>query len=117
MLYKKEQAQSFTIPGGTDGRLYPSHPAGEQTIAFVTMDGRYPEKGYSINERCTETLYVTEGAFTLTYGEESFELREGDVFMILPGTKYAITGRGSSVDVITPEWDKSQNRIIEIEQE
>ena len=54
MKYSKQDAEKFSIPGGSEGYLYPAHPKGEQSIALVTMDGEYPVDGYSINEKCTE---------------------------------------------------------------
>ena len=32
--------------------------------------------------------------------------------MIFPGQKYQIRGRAKTLDLITPAWDKSQNKII-----
>ncbi|MCW1930540.1 MAG: cupin domain-containing protein [Candidatus Kerfeldbacteria bacterium] len=112
MYYKKSQAQQFTIPGGTDGVLYPAHPKGEQSIAYIEMEGEYPVGGYSFNDVCTETLYMQEGHFTVEYGGETFELDPGDVLMLLPGKKYRTWGKGKAVIVITPSWDKAQNHII-----
>lgn len=115
MYYPKKSSQEFEIPGGTTGRIYESHPNGEQTIAHVSLNGRYPEKGFSINSTCTESLFITEGTLTLTYGDETVDLTTGDVFMILPGTKYSLEGTGTALDLITPAWDKAQNSIIETE--
>lgn len=115
MYYTKTNAQEFTIPGETNGVLYPSHPQGEQTVARVSLDGRYPEKGYSINETCTETLYILSGSLTLTYGEEQYVMEPEDIFYIVPGTKYALEGKGESLVLISPEWDSDQNTIIEAE--
>ena len=30
--------------------------------AVVSLDGRYPERGYAINRKCKELIYVMEGA-------------------------------------------------------
>lgn len=113
MLIKKSEAKAFTIPGGTQGVIYPDHPTKEMTIAVVETDGLYPAKGSSVNERCTETIYMISGEFTLTADGVPYILHAGDVFMILPHTTYSIAGKGKAIDVITPAWDKSQNSIIE----
>ena len=113
MFVKKEMAESFSIPGGTKGAIYPSSPKGDQTIAVVEMDGIYPEKGYSFNDFCTETIFMLEGKFELEADGKKYQLEKGDLFMILPGTKYRISGKGKSIDFISPAWDKSQNHIIE----
>lgn len=113
MIVKKEQSSNFTIPGGTEGRIYPSSPKGDQTIAYVTTDGVYPEKGWSINDKCTETIFMIEGAFELEVNDEKFRLEKDDLFIILPGNKYRIKGKGTALDLITPAWDKDQNKIID----
>ena len=115
MYYSLEDSESFSIDGGTSGHLFPSHPQQEQTIAKVSLDGVYPETGMSLNSRCTETLYMLEGELRLTAGDETLTLQQDDMYMILPGTPYRIEGKGVCLDIITPAWDKSQNKIIEID--
>lgn len=112
MFIRKNEATPFTIPGGTTGVIYPDHPTKEMTIAVVETDGVYPEQGYSLNQRCTETLYMLSGEFTLTANDAVYVLKEGDVFMVLPQTRYALKGKGKAMVVITPAWDKSQNSIV-----
>lgn len=112
MFCKKENAQKFKIPGGTKGWLYPSSPREDQTIALIEMDGIYPEKGYSLNEVCTETIFVIEGELEIEVGETKAILKENDLFMILPGKKYRTRGKAKALDLITPIWDKNQNHIV-----
>lgn len=113
MYINKADATTFSIPGGTQGAIYPDHPNKEMTVAVVEMDGVYPEKGFSINTRCTETIYMISGSFVLNANGQEHHLNPGDMFMILPNTKYSIAGTGTAMDVITPAWDKSQNSIVE----
>jgi mannose-6-phosphate isomerase-like protein (cupin superfamily) len=113
MLYKKEHAQKFSIPGGTEGILFPPSPRKDQSIAIVDCKGTYPEKGWSINSVCTETIYLLEGSLLIECDGERATLLPGDLFVISPGQKYRIIGEGKSVDFITPAWDKEQNKIID----
>lgn len=100
--------------------LYPPSPKGDQSVAVVQLDGVYPEKGWSVNDICTETLYVMEGKLTLFIREgldgddkeKEYALVPGDLFMILPGNKYRLSGKGKSCDFITPSWDSSQNHKL-----
>lgn len=111
MFFSHTQAQAFSIPGGTTGTLLDISPA--VSVAEVTMDGVYPEKGYSINEKCTETIYLLEGSLDVICDGVKYELRtRGDVCSIPPGTGYRVEGKGVSLDIITPGWEKSQNRIV-----
>ncbi|MBI2411514.1 MAG: cupin domain-containing protein [Candidatus Kerfeldbacteria bacterium] len=113
MYYSQQDAQEFTIPGGTHGYLYPTHPKGEQSIAYIEMDGVYPEAGYSRNDRCTETIYVLEGEMEIEYQGQWHTLKPHDLLMIEPENKYRSRGCGKAMVVITPGWDKSQNHIIQ----
>ncbi len=114
MLIKKEDGKNFEIPGGTEGRLYPSSPKGDQTAALVEMDGVYPQKGWSVNDVSTETIFLQEGKFFLETKEEGgHELLPGDMFLVFPGVKYRITGKGKAVVIITPSWEKNNNKIVE----
>lgn len=112
MLYKLDQAERFTIPGEIRGLLYPSHPLGAQTIARIHLQGRYPEAGYSLNNYCTETLFMLSGILILTYGLETYSLSAGDLFYILPGKAYSLTGTADCLVFISPQWDSTQNRIV-----
>ncbi len=112
MYYSKKQAQKFKIPGGTSGYLYPNHPKGEQSIALVSAKGRYPDRGWSINSKCTETIFVLSGNLKINVDGKIFYLKRDDLIMILPGQKYKIRGKAKTLDLITPFWEKEQNKII-----
>lgn len=112
MRYTEKDGKTFELPGGTKGIIFPSHPGGEQTIVRVEQHGVFPEKGYAINDRCTETIYMLEGTFTITINEVEHELNAGELIMILPGERHIIQGDGKSLDIITPSWDPSQNHHI-----
>ncbi|MDP3962554.1 MAG: cupin domain-containing protein [bacterium] len=113
LLVKKNSGQVFNIEGGTKGIIYPDNLSTDSTIVEVSMSGEYPVGGYSINERCTETLFMLEGEFRVRVGEEKYLLSPGDVLTIVPNCKYRIEGNGKVIDFITPRWDKKQNKIIE----
>lgn len=113
MLIKKEQSQNFTIAGGTKGKIYPSSPEGDFTVAEVKIDGIYPEKGYSINDISKESLFLLEGNLLVEIEGEFFNLNSGDLVIVYPGKKYRIEGKGKVIDIITPAWEKNKNKIIE----
>jgi mannose-6-phosphate isomerase-like protein (cupin superfamily) len=112
MFIKKQDAEKFNIEGGTEGWLYPSSPLGNQTIAYIETEGVYPKEGYSINDICTETFFVIDGEMDIETNGIWYKLKAGDVFMVLPKTKYRSKGKGKILDLITPSWNKKQNRII-----
>lgn len=115
MFYSQQDAQPFTIPGGaqgTKGFLYPPHPNAEQSVAYIEMDGVYPERGYSMNDICTETIYVLDGFMEIEYDGAWHRLQPHDMLMILPKHRYRSKGTGTAMVFITPSWDKTQNHII-----
>lgn len=107
----KATKKSYSIPGGVCTVFSPDRNS-VQSIAVVEQDGRYPEKGFSINSKCTETIFVLKGKFKVTYGDKKFILKSEDVFYIEPGYKYSISGKGVNLVAVTPAWDKSQNTIV-----
>lgn len=113
MFYSQQDAQEFTIPGGTHGYLYPPHPKKEQSVATIEMDGVYPEKGFSINDVCTETIFVLEGELEVEYKGEWHTLKPHDMIMLEPNNTYRIKGKGKAMVIISPSWDSNQNHIIE----
>jgi len=113
MLYKKKDAKKFVIPGETKGLLYPSSPKKDQTIASIKINGKYPKKGYSINDLSMETIYLLEGFFTIEADKKIFEIEPGDIFMVFPKVKYKIKGKGKAMVFISPAWEKNKNKIIE----
>lgn len=112
MFIKKSQAEAFTIPGGTEGVLYPPSPLGDQSVAQLELDGEYPAQGYSINDICTETVLLLEGMFKVEYSGDECTLNPGDMIILLPKKKYRITGKGKAIVSIAPSWDSKQNHII-----
>ncbi|MBI4087731.1 MAG: hypothetical protein HY434_02795 [Candidatus Liptonbacteria bacterium] len=108
----KQKSKKFVINGGTRGIIYPDHPRGEHTIAKIIMNGTYPVAGYSINQKCSETILMLSGIFRVRTNNTIREIRPGDILVILPKTKYRVEGRGEALDIITPAWDKKQNNIV-----
>ncbi|HEY4518431.1 MAG TPA: hypothetical protein VJG48_02285 [Candidatus Paceibacterota bacterium] len=112
MKYTLADASKFTIPGGTSGAIFPPHPKGEQTICYVETKGLYPESGVSVNDVCTETIYLLEGQLEITVDGKLNKIGKGELLVILPGSRYSIKGEAKALDIITPAWDSKQNHII-----
>lgn len=103
-----ETAKTYDIPGGKC-TLYDDCPTGRLSIATIIQDGRYPEEGQRVNERCTEAILVLEGALTVTLDEKKEVLKAGDLVYITPKTPYSVEGKAKAVVMIEPRWDKKQN--------
>lgn len=112
MKLTKQDAASFTIAGGTKGVLYPPGLDNAFSIAVVEMDGVYPEHGWSINDICTETMYVQSGELMVEIEDNTFTLTPGDLLSVEPHKRYRVRGAATTIDVITPAWAKQQNHIV-----
>ncbi len=111
-LHKKSQAKKFSLAGGTRGLVYPNHPQGQHTVARIKMNGKYPIVGYSINQKCSETIIVLKGMFKIRADNNIYKVKSEDILVIPPKTKYRIEGKGETLDIITPRWNKNQNKIV-----
>ncbi len=96
---QKSQANSFTNGPTCAGIEY---PLGDKdiNIAVVTVNGRYPEQGYAINEVCKEVGYVMSGRGSVTIGYQIQELAVGDAVLIQPGEKFY--WRGENLEMMMP---------------
>jgi hypothetical protein len=57
---QKSEATMFTNGATCEGAEY-SFSDKALNIALVTVEGRYPESGYAMNEICKETAYIVSG--------------------------------------------------------
>lgn len=78
------------------------------------ITGRYPESGWALNQRSKEMVYVIKGTGTLSIGEASFSLREGDMALIDANEPYFFEGNGLEIFIpTTPAWTFEQFSHLE----
>jgi mannose-6-phosphate isomerase-like protein (cupin superfamily) len=77
-------------------------------MAMAKLDGRYPERGTSMNLECKLVYYVLNGCLVAKVVEESIEAGEGDCLIIPPNEKYFIEGQARFVIFSTPAWNPGQ---------
>lgn len=77
----------------------------------ISLNGRYPEKGWAYNKESTELAFVTKGSITLTTSEGDQVLNEEDMAILKPMEKFFWTGQGEFLTVCTPAWHPSQHRL------
>ncbi len=86
----------------------------EQTIsgAVAEINGRYPKKGFAINEVCKELVYILSGngSIITTSGETMFT--QNDVIFIDKNEQFAWKGTFSMFMVTAPKFDPKQHKII-----
>jgi mannose-6-phosphate isomerase-like protein (cupin superfamily) len=83
----------------------------EVSIAISEMNGRYPDEGYAVNEKCIEMGYVLEGSGKLITETQSVDLSAGDVVLIPRGEKYYWEGSLKVLLPTAPAWYPEQHKI------
>ncbi len=90
------------------------YPFDERDIngSVISVNGRYPESGYVINEICKEVVYIISGKGSLTTVKNTAEFSEGDSLYIGAGEKYFWEGNFESYMACTPAFYPEQHKGI-----
>ncbi|HSX28506.1 MAG TPA: AraC family ligand binding domain-containing protein [Candidatus Saccharimonadales bacterium] len=110
-IVKLNQTQKFQNSATCTAFEYPSDDK-DINGAVITLNGRYPEKGYAMNEVCKELVYVVEGTGQLTVGDETQTLQQGDLALLLPGEKYFFEGELTMFMPCSPAWYPEQHKSL-----
>lgn len=86
---------------------YPT-PTKNYDIARMEVVGRFPDKGFILNNVCDFFLYVLEGTGKVYAGEEIFEVEPKDVVFVPAKNKYAVDGKFQYITIDVPEWYEDQ---------
>ena len=80
----------------------------------IKINGRYPEKGRTVNDKCKELAYVIRGKGKVTVEENDIELKEGSVVLIEPGERFFWEGENLEIFMpCTPAWYPEQHREVD----
>lgn len=83
-------------------------------LATGLIDGRYPKKGFAINEKCDEMIYVLSNKGIISCDNENFDVKEEDSVYVEKGKKFSIKGKSIFVAIITnPSWYPEQHKYVE----
>ena len=74
-------------------------------IAFIEINGRYPEKGRVVSKISKEIIFISKGNGKIEIDGESFTLNEGDTVLIQPNQKYFFEGELNLVFCCHPSWN------------
>jgi mannose-6-phosphate isomerase-like protein (cupin superfamily) len=91
------------------------YPIGDKDIngAVIELNGRYPDKGRVVNEKCKELVYVIGGSGALTVEGQDIQLAEGDMVLIEPAEKYFFEGNLKLFTPCVPAWYTEQHKNVE----
>ncbi len=87
----------------------------EQIIsgAVAEIIGRYPEKGYAVNEVSRELVYIIEGKGIIITKDQKKEFDQGDVIFIDRGESFAWEGKFTMLMATTPKFYAKQHILID----
>jgi mannose-6-phosphate isomerase-like protein (cupin superfamily) len=80
---------------------------------IAEIRGRYPEKGYAVNRRVKELVYVLSGHGKILTPEGEKEIAVGDVILIAPSEKFAWLGDMKIHIATAPKFDPAQYEYCE----
>lgn len=70
---------------------YPIHHP-SLDFAIITLIGRYPLENRVVNQKCSEVVYIAQGAGEVVVEGENYPLKMGDVVLIEAGERYYWAG-------------------------
>ena len=77
-------------------------------VAYVEINGRYPDQGFALNKIVKGMVFVTSGSGTIVIDNEEYQLEEGDMVLIKSNQKYFFEGKLKLVMSCTPAWSPYQ---------
>jgi len=78
-------------------------------IAFIEINGRYPDKGRVVNKICKEIIFVTKGKGKIEVDGKELLISEGDAVFVQPNQKYFFEGNLSIIAPCHPAWYPEQH--------
>lgn len=112
VVVKKEECVQYTH---SPYCFINAYPLGDKDISIVIaeVNGRYPESGWVVNEKCKEIGFVLKGSGTLTTEKQAVVLFEGDAVLINAGEKYFLQGNMMLLLPTAPAWYGAQHKQSE----
>ncbi len=89
---------------------------GDNDASFDTViskvDGYHPADGEKvINEESERAYYVIDGEGLIHVGEESFQVKSGDLVFVEKGKGHALEGNMKTLVITSPPFDPENERI------
>ncbi len=110
-IIKREEAKKFTNSPACTAWEY---PLGDKDIngAVIELNGRYPEKGFAVNEKCKEMAYIVSGTGKWVTEGKEIPFGADDLLFINAGEKFYWDGQAKIFMPCTPAWYPEQHQII-----
>lgn len=111
-IARKKETKKIQVSDTMTAHEYPLIDASIHG-AIVELNGRYPEKGRVINEKCSEIGFVIKGTGKLIVEGEEVKFKEGDQLFIKPGEKYYWIANAIIFMSCAPAWYPEQHKEVD----
>jgi mannose-6-phosphate isomerase-like protein (cupin superfamily) len=82
--------------------------------SVAEVNGRYPTKGWAVNEECDELVYVISGSGKILMPDKETDIQPGDTAIIEAGEKFAWQGDELAIFIpCMPAWRPEQHKVID----
>lgn len=83
-------------------------------IAYIEIDGRYPDKGRVTNEKVKEIVFVAKGSGEITVEGNTYCLKKDDAILLLPKQKYFFSDckKLGIIAACSPAWFPEQHKNV-----
>lgn len=83
-------------------------------LGLSTIEGRYPEKGFAINEKSKMIIYVVDGKGRLYVLDDMIYFEKGDTILINAGEKYYWDSEYCVISIVSnPAWSALQYKVVD----
>ena len=109
LLVKKTEVKKFTEHNISVFSEY-SLPFNNAAVGISEINGRYPEKGYDLDQKIEQIWYIEKGSGKIWVMDEIYFVGPGDMILIPKAKKYWIEGKALKLVVISsPPWFAEQH--------
>lgn len=81
--------------------------------AVAEINGRYPARGFCVNQRVKELVYVVLGQGLLVLKDRSVPFAAGDTLFIDHGEAFAWEGQMTLYIATAPKFDPAQHKEVD----
>jgi mannose-6-phosphate isomerase-like protein (cupin superfamily) len=81
-------------------------------LAVSEIFGRHPEKGFSVNTKCKEQVFVIAGKGIIFVGDKEFKISKGDSVLVEQNEKFYFDGNLKVLIACNPAWNINQYKSL-----